>query len=290
MKAYVRLCTDWQARVIDFAHQRRIAAMSHYHYPAAAYGGDQMEHIGATNRFGYSRTVTALGTGYADVIDLFDASQMRRTPTLFGSVTLFREDTSLTSDHRVCTLYPSWELATLDAAVTSAKTTDQTVARANLKRQVEQVIDMLQHGGHIVTGTDFPIDHTAVSTHMNLPAMVHYGITPYQALVTATAASGEFLGEPLDQVKAGMYADLAVVGGNPLADIRHAADVRQVIVNGVRHTVDDLLAPFTSGQQVHPSVAHNRVLVPVPDNPANAAYWWHDPQYLQESKRSCCAD
>jgi hypothetical protein len=90
MKSYVRLSPEWLRTVIAWAHSRRIPATSHYHYPALAFGGDGMEHVGATSRFGYSRTVTALGSGYRDVIDIFDASGAVRAPTLFGSVTLFR--------------------------------------------------------------------------------------------------------------------------------------------------------------------------------------------------------
>jgi hypothetical protein len=60
------------------------------------------------------RTVTALGTGYTDVSDLFNASKAVRSSTLFGSVTLFREDDSLVVDPRVTTLYPPWECASLN--------------------------------------------------------------------------------------------------------------------------------------------------------------------------------
>src|SRR5881227_3149113 len=116
MKSYVRLPTEWQRKVIAWAHERRVHATSHYHYPAFAFGGDGTEHIGATNRFGYSRTVTALGTGYSDVIDLFNVSGATRTPTLFVASTLFRDDTSLVEDRRVKTLYPAWEYASLLAA------------------------------------------------------------------------------------------------------------------------------------------------------------------------------
>jgi Tol biopolymer transport system component len=288
MKAYVRLPPEWQQKVIAWAHERRVHATSHYHYPAFAFGGDGMEHIGATNRFGYSRTVTALGTGYRDVVDIFDASGAVRAPTLFVSATLFRDDTSLVTDRRVTTLYPSWEYASLQAAVTTAKTTDQTVNRQNLARQVAQIAAMVRGGGRIITGTDSPIDHTAVSTHMNLRAMVKYGLTPYEALLTATRVPGEFLDEPLGQIKAGMYADLTFLGGDPLTDIDQAADVRQVMVNGELHTVDELLAPFATSVRAAPAVA-GRMLAPVPDHPANRRYWWHDPHYLEESKRSCCA-
>jgi Tol biopolymer transport system component/cytosine/adenosine deaminase-related metal-dependent hydrolase len=288
MKAYVRLPTEWQRKVIDWAHRHGVHATSHYHYPAFAFGGDGMEHIGATNRFGYSRTVTALGTGYRDVIDIFTASRASRTPTLFVSATLFRDDTSLVTDRRVRTLYPPWEYASLQAAVTTAQTTDQTVNRQNLAAQVAQVVATIRGGGRIITGTDSPIDHTAVSTHMNLRAMVKYGLTPYEALSTATRVPGEFLGEPLGRIAPGMYADLAFLGGDPLTDVTRAADVRQVMVAGVTHTVEDLLAPF-AGARAEAAPA-GRLLPGPPEHPANRAYWWHDPHYLEESKRSCCAE
>jgi Tol biopolymer transport system component len=285
MKCYVRLPTEWQRRVIDWAHQHRIAATSHYHYPAFGFGGDGMEHIGATNRFGYSRTVTATGTGYRDVIDLFDAAGAARTPTLFGAVTLLREDSSLVTDRRVRTLYPTWEYAALQALVTSARTTDQTVNRANLARQVAQALAMVRSGGRVITGTDSPIAPTAVSTHLNLRAMVAYGFTPYEALCTATSAPGEVLGEPLGRIAPGLYADLTVLGGDPLGDITQAANVRQVMVHGRLYGVEELLAPFTTPP---PAIPASRV-APEPVHPANARYWWHDPRYLEESRHSCCA-
>jgi Tol biopolymer transport system component/cytosine/adenosine deaminase-related metal-dependent hydrolase len=286
MKAYVRLPVEWQRAVIEWSHRHRIHATSHYHYPALAFGGDGMEHIGATNRFGYSRTVTALGTGYRDVTDVFNASRAARTPTLFGANTLLREDTSLVTDRRVVTLYPSWEYASLQAAAISAATTDQTVARENLARQVAQVVAMVRGGGRVMTGTDSPIAFTAVSTHLNLRAMVKYGLTPYEALTTATRVPGEFLGEPLGEIRPGRYADLAILGGDPLQDINQAANVRQVMVNGQLHTVDELLAPFAERRV---AATTNVVLEPVPDHPSNDGYWWHDPHYVAESRRSCCA-
>ncbi|MFL5911670.1 MAG: amidohydrolase family protein [Gaiellaceae bacterium] len=288
MKAYVRLPAEWQRKVINWAHGRRVHATSHYHYPAFAFGGDGMEHIGATSRFGYSRTVTALGTGYRDVIDIFTASGAVRAPTLFVSATLFRDDTSLVTDERVTTLYPSWEYASLQAAVTTAKTTDQTANEQNLARQVAQIAATIRGGGRIITGTDSPIDHTAVSTHMNLRAMVKYGLSPYEALTTATRVPGEFLEEPLGQIKPGMYADLAFLGGDPLSDISRAADVRQVMVNGTLHTVEELITPFKAPST--DAAPRGRLLPPVPDHPSNRKYWWHDPHYLEESKRSCCAE
>jgi Tol biopolymer transport system component len=286
MKCYVRLPSEWQQQVVAWAHQRNIPATSHYSYPSLGFGSDGMEHIGATSRLGYSRTVTALGTGYQDVIELFNASGAARTPTLFVSATMFADDTSLVEDHRVRTLYPSWEYASLQASVTTAKTTDQTANRRNLAHQVQQIAAMVRRGGLVVTGTDSPIDHTAVSTHMNLRAMVAYGLTPHEALVTATSAAGRFLGEPLGQIAPGMYADLTVLGGNPLNDITQAANVRSVVAGGRPHTVTDLLQPFTTAA---PTIATRRALTYAAAPAANARFWWHDPHYVEESRHSCCS-
>jgi Tol biopolymer transport system component len=286
MKAYVRLSPERQRRVVEWAHRRRIPATSHYVFPALGFGSDGMEHIGATSRLGYSRTMSATGAGYRDVIDLFNASGAARTPTLFVSQALFADDTSLVTDHRVRTLYPSWEYVSLQASVTTVRTTDQTLNRRSLANQVAQIAAMIRGGGRIVTGTDSPIDHTAVSSHMNLRAMVAHGLTPYEALITATRNAGEFLAEPLGRIAPGMYADLSVVGGDPLADITQAANVRSVVVNGQPHTVGDLLAPFEAPVA---AIAPSRMAAPVPDHPANSRFWWHDAHYVTESRNSCCS-
>ena len=285
MKAYVRLPPESQRQVIEWAHDHHIPATSHYHHPAFAFGGDGMEHAGATSRFGYSRTNSALGTGYQDVTSVFDATGAARTPTFFFNATLFRDDTSLVTDHRVRTLYPSWEYASLLAAATVAQTTDQTATRQNLARQVAQMATMIRAGGRVITGTDSPIDHPAVSTHMNLRSMVTFGLTPHEALTTATRTAGEFLDEPLGRIAPGMYADISILGGDPLTDITQAANVRQVMVNGILHGVDELLAPFVTPTAAVPA---SRLAAPVPDHPANQRYWWHDPHYVADSKNSCC--
>ncbi|MCP2164015.1 WD40-like Beta Propeller Repeat [Goodfellowiella coeruleoviolacea] len=244
VKAYVRLSPERQRRVIVWAHAHGIPATSHYHYPALAFGGDGMEHMGATNRLGYSRTISLLGAGYDDVVSLFVHSGAARTPTLFNAVALFRDDDSLATDRRVRTLYPPWEYASLRRSVRTAKTTDQTARLRDLASQVAQAAAIHRAGGTIVTGTDAPIDHMAVSAHMNLRAMVAHGFTPHAALTTATSTAADVLGEPLGRIAPGCYADLVVLGADPLTDIRAAADVRQVLVAGRAHTVDELLAPF----------------------------------------------
>ena len=307
MKCYVRLPVAWHKQVIEWSHPRGLPVTSHYHYPAMALGGDGTEHIGATNRFGYSRTVTNVGSGYSDVIDMFNQSKMARTPTLFGSTTLYRDDTSLVTDPRVTRLYPPWRQAALAATVTAAKTTDQTVARANIANQVAQVKAMVRGGGVVTTGTDSPIDHLAISTHMNLRAMVTFGMTPQEALITAMSTSGTFLGDQLGRIANGYYADLAIVDGDPLSNIADAAKVTAVVTNGAYATVEDLLSPYASATattggagaaaapqtqqapQAKAAGGRNRVLPAVPKHASQRGFWWNAPEVLEAARESCCS-
>jgi adenine deaminase len=121
--------------------------------------------------------------------------------------------------------------------------------------------------------------------NMNLRAMVKYGMTPYEAMVTATRAIGEFLEEPIGVLRPGYLADLVVLDGNPLQNVNDAAAVRIVMINGVAHTVEDLLAPFASASA---QVPQSTMLPSAPAPAANQDYWWHDPHYIESGRRSCC--
>ncbi|NNE71488.1 MAG: amidohydrolase family protein [Rhodothermales bacterium] len=68
--------------------------------------------------------------------------------------------------------------------------------------------------------------------------MVHFsrlGMTPLQALQSATTVAAELLGvsSRVGQIAPGFEADLVVLAGNPLEDIRHVQDVLAVMSNGV---------------------------------------------------------
>ncbi|MGH3357586.1 MAG: amidohydrolase family protein, partial [Nocardioidaceae bacterium] len=238
--------------------------------------------------FGFSRTVTVLGNAYADVTDLFNASGMARTPTYFGAATLYGDDRSLVEDRRTTTFYPPWRLAAIRKTADTARDTDQTVARANLRRQVEQALAMVRGGGNVITGTDAPIADMAVSIHLNLRAMVTYGFTPHQALVTATSAAADHLNEPLGRIAPGAYADITIVDGDPLTNINDAAAVDRVLTAGVEHTVDDLLEQFASTGTTR-SATRSVVREPVPEPKENKRFWWHGLAYVEGARHACCA-
>jgi hypothetical protein len=242
-----------------------------------------MEHMGATARTGYSRSVSALGAVYQDVTAAFLASRAPRTPTLFLAQAMLADDRSLIEDRRVRTLYPPWEYARLVARAKQLAGLDRTAQLEALARQVAGIRDTIRAGGRIVTGTDSPIDFNVVSLHMNLRAMVRYGLTPYEALVTATRASGEFLDQPLGVVRAGAFADLAIVEGDPLARIEDAASVRMVIKDGAPHSIDELLAPYPT-QPLETALGGASWFV----CETEPQFWWHHPDWLERARATCC--
>jgi hypothetical protein len=282
IKTYVRLPVAYQQKVVQAAHGAGIPLSSHYLYPAANIGMDGMEHTGATNRLGYSHTVSRIGRAYQDAITLFTRSGMSLTPTLFASKALYADDKSLVVDERTRTLFPKWEYDQLVAAANSAGTPEQAWARKTLAFNVEMVLRVHRGGGFVVCGTDAPLDNIAVSLHQNLRAMVQYGFTPKEALTTATRNPARWLGlsDKVGVLKPGAYADITLVKGDPLKDIKAAAAVRQVMVGGVLRSVDELMAPF---QVAQPKAVVNEVL------PAKASaerkHWWHEPEW---SAHICC--
>ena len=64
--------------------------------------------------------------------------------------------------------------------------------------------------------------------------MVKYGMTPMQAIQAATTSAADLLGHPdvLGSIKAGKYADIVAVSGDPLTDISVLEKVRFVMKDG----------------------------------------------------------
>jgi imidazolonepropionase-like amidohydrolase len=108
-------------------------------------------------------------------------------------------------------------------------------------------------GVRLLAGTDTPIPSIVpgFSLHDELYEMTASGLTPYQALRTATANPAEFLGE-MDRagtIAVGKRADLLLVEGNPLEDIRRTTRINGVMVRGQwlsRADLDAMLAKLAA--------------------------------------------
>jgi imidazolonepropionase-like amidohydrolase len=100
----------------------------------------------------------------------------------------------------------------------------------------EKMVDAVRHmhaaGVTIVAGTDIGVPgHTL---HRELELYVEAGMTPLQALQAATIVPARVLGKDkeLGTVTVGKRADLLIVDGDPLADIKALRKVRLVVSRG----------------------------------------------------------
>ena len=250
IKTYVRLDDRLQKRVIDFAHANGMPVTSHEIYPAVASGADGVEHIRGTSRRGYNPKVSALYHSYQDVVDLLTASKMTITPTIGisgGAFPLMLSlDPSRIDDDRFRTLFPAHVVRDMNDIVAKAKTRSQqeldTLGEV-LRPMGDLVRRVVKGGGIVIAGTDSPIFPYALAYHTELELFAKGGLTPFEVLQTATTRAADALGEGanLGSIEAGKLADLVIVTGDPLADIRNARKVRTVIKNGEVHTVESLL-------------------------------------------------
>jgi Tol biopolymer transport system component/imidazolonepropionase-like amidohydrolase len=238
VKSYVRLPDLQQKRMVEFAHNIGVPVATHEIYPAALVGVDSTEHTTATSRRGYSPKAATMSRSYDDVIQIFGKSERYLCPTLFfggGAQKLFAGEPGLRDDPRL-NLYPAWLRAQI------LQSADGSLSRRGGPGATEGsyrvVIDVMKAGGTIVAGTDSP---SAFNLHGELMSYVLAGMTPYEALRTATVNSAEALALDAGSIEPGKLADIAIVDGNPLENIANAHKVKLVIANGRVFEVDDLL-------------------------------------------------
>jgi imidazolonepropionase-like amidohydrolase len=130
-------------------------------------------------------------------------------------------------------------------------------------REVKRFFDA--GGGRLITlGTDHPSwgeFFSGFGAHRELHALVLAGIPPAAALRIATINGARALrmGDALGTIEPGKLADLVVVSGDPLADIRVTRKVRRVMVRGQLYDAAELLASAAGKLG--------------PDSPQDEAWW-----------------
>jgi imidazolonepropionase-like amidohydrolase len=231
-----------QKRIVDYAHEQGKPVTSHEIYPAIAFGIDGVEHLRGTSRRGYSPKLSGTNRAYKDVIDLLTKSGVTLTPTI-GIQGAFQAratgDKALLYDRRL-SLFPLPVVATLADLAGAPPNPALDLAVKPYEAMVKAVFAA---GGKILAGTDSPLVPYGLGLHVELESYVHAGLTPYQALQTATmnAAQALGLGDELGTIQPGKIADLAFVSGDPLTDIRATRDVKRVMRGGRVFAVNDLI-------------------------------------------------
>ncbi len=94
----------------------------------------------------------------------------------------------------------------------------------------------LKAGVKIAFGTDIGGFEWHINPAREFEWMVKWGMTPEQALRSATVTGAELLGwsERVGTLEVGKLADIIAVPGDPLVDVRALEDVRFVMKGGVR--------------------------------------------------------
>jgi len=104
-----------------------------------------------------------------------------------------------------------------------------------LKKMMEFFVRFVRAGGLLLAGSDTRGDAvTGITLHQELEVFVDMGLTPMEALLTATKNPAEFYlpGKGLGTLEVGKFADLLILAANPLEDIRNTRKIEQVMLGG----------------------------------------------------------
>ena len=113
---------------------------------------------------------------------------------------------------------------------------DYALDRRVYRRQLEIVAAMNKAGVPIVAGTDVlnPFVFPGFSLHDELGLLVEAGLTPAEALRTATVNAAKYLGTEKNSgtIEEGKAADLVLLNANPLDDIANTRRIAAVVARG----------------------------------------------------------
>jgi imidazolonepropionase-like amidohydrolase len=227
------------AAVIAAAHDAGLRAVVH---------ASSREHAYASLRAGADGLVHGFEDELAD--DAFIALARERDTFVIATLTVVAgmsgERASVLDDARIAPWLDGGQKQTLTAAFGFGTPDPGLIERAR-----ENVRRLHAAGVTILAGSDAPNPNTAhgAALHEELAQLVRAGLTNEEALIAATSAPADAFGlTDRGRIATGRRADLVLVNGNPLDDIRATRGIATIWKNG-RRVARDLDVPAAASER-----------------------------------------
>lgn len=170
---------------------------------------------------------------YNDVLSLWKATKVGYTPTLivgYGGLSgeyYWYQHTNVWENERLLSFVPR-------SVVDSRSRRRQMAAEddywhVDVSKQLKKLVDQ---GNTVQLGAHGQMQ--GIGAHWELWMFQQGGMTPHEALRSATLHGAQYLGldDDIGSLEVGKLADLIVLSKNPLDNIRHSESIESVMING----------------------------------------------------------
>ncbi len=162
------------------------------------------------------------------------------------------------------TVVDSWRSLEKDASRVPA------YYQADFKRFCQKNLDLVgamgRAGVGLLAGTDTPVPYClpGFGLHDELTLLVQAGLSPMEALRTATYNPAKFFGklDSMGTIEQGKIADLVLLDANPLQDISNTQKIAAVVVGGKifeRAALQKMLAQVQAQAAIHQAAADGEI-------------------------------
>lgn len=231
IKMYIPFNPYSGGKYIQMAHEQGLPVSSHagYPLPLAAAGIDSKEH---TNYFGIALGPRISGVLQDDIIQLMKESSTSVVPTISLATRLLAiYDGSYIRETRDSPFLP--RLSEYDMLQKPSLVMQQRMEHEILSAS-ENIAKLHRAGVLLAAGTDRAIYWIPWGVQQELEDFVAYGLSPLEAIMTATLNAAHVLKAEKDigSIEKGKLADLVILDANPLEDIRNTRKIWKVIQGG----------------------------------------------------------
>jgi imidazolonepropionase-like amidohydrolase len=120
-------------------------------------------------------------------------------------------------------------------------------ARLARESQDRFIRDFVAAGGMVATGSNAALDFfpAGLGLHTEIELLVAAGLSPSEALVAATGNGARLIGaDSLGTIAPGKVADLMILDGDPLSNIRNTRSVDRIVLRGSIMSTDSIRASW----------------------------------------------